>query len=148
MSWKQSVNSKFPLGQTWYLNNKVAPFLSEFKVEQKVWTQKSVFKKMKLIHFTSNSWFRYYFFHCVKYLARNYAETVFFRKLPHQEIRWNYGILRSILLREKCLNTEFFPLRKSPYSVRIQQNTDQKKLRIWTLFTQCLSLKPYNYHLK
>ena len=25
----------------------------------------------------------------------------------------------------------------SPYSVRIQENTDQKKLRIWTIFTQC-----------
>ena len=24
-----------------------------------------------------------------------------------------------------------------PYSVRIRENTDQKKLRIWTLFTQC-----------
>ena len=29
---------------------------------------------------------------------------------------------------------------KSPYSVKIQENTDQKKLRIWTLFTQCLFL--------
>ena len=28
-------------------------------------------------------------------------------------------------------------LRKSPYSVRIRENTDQKKLRIRTLFTQC-----------
>ena len=26
---------------------------------------------------------------------------------------------------------------KSPYSVRIQENTDHKILRIWTLFTQC-----------
>ena len=26
---------------------------------------------------------------------------------------------------------------KSPYSVRIRENTDQKKLGIWTLFTQC-----------
>ena len=42
-----------------------------------------------------------------------------------------------ITLREKCLNTEFFLVRKSPFSVRIQENTDQKKLRIWTLFTQC-----------
>ena len=25
----------------------------------------------------------------------------------------------------------------SPYSVRMQENTDQKKLRIWTIFTQC-----------
>ena len=25
----------------------------------------------------------------------------------------------------------------SPYSVRMRENTDQKKIRIWTLFTQC-----------
>ena len=25
----------------------------------------------------------------------------------------------------------------SPYSIRMQQKTDQKKLRIWTLFTRC-----------
>ena len=34
------------------------------------------------------------------------------------------------------LNTERY-LRISPYSVRARKNTDQKKLRIWTLFTQC-----------
>ena len=27
----------------------------------------------------------------------------------------------------------YFP----PYSVQMQENTDQKKLRIWALFTQC-----------
>ena len=50
----------------------------------------------------------------------------------------------------KCPNTEFFLvhifciwtesgdlLRKSLYSVQIQENTDQEKLCIWTLFTQC-----------
>ena len=26
----------------------------------------------------------------------------------------------------------------SPYSVRMRENTDQKKIRIWTLFRQCL----------
>ena len=41
-----------------------------------------------------------------------------------------------LTLREKCPNTESFLLCKSPYSVRIRENTDQKKLRIWTLFTQ------------
>ena len=35
-------------------------------------------------------------------------------------------------------NTEIYLLRKSPYSVRIQENKDQKKLRIWILFTQWL----------
>ena len=33
--------------------------------------------------------------------------------------------------------TEYRDLRsKSPYSVQIRENTDQKKLGIWTLFTQ------------
>ena len=49
------------------------------------------------------------------------------------------------LLREKCPNMEFFLvciflysdwIRRSLYLVRIQENTDQKKLRIWTLFKQ------------
>ena len=50
-------------------------------------------------------------------------------------------------LHENCPFTEFFLvrifphsdwiLRTSPYSVRKRENTDQKKLRIWTLFTQC-----------
>ena len=48
-------------------------------------------------------------------------------------------------LRERCPNTEFFLvhifriwtkygdfLSKSPYSVQMRKNTDQKKLRIWT----------------
>ena len=35
-----------------------------------------------------------------------------------------------------CIRTEYGDLlRKSPYSIRIQENTDPKKLRIWTLFT-------------
>ena len=40
------------------------------------------------------------------------------------------------ILREKCPNTEFFLVRNFLYSDRIQENTDQKKLRIWKLFTQ------------
>ena len=39
-------------------------------------------------------------------------------------------------LRGKCPNTEFFLVRIFLHSVRIQENTDQKQLRIWTVFTQ------------
>ena len=39
-------------------------------------------------------------------------------------------------LRGKCPNTEFFLVLTFLYSVRIQEITYQKKLRIWTLFTQ------------
>ena len=38
----------------------------------------------------------------------------------------------------RCPNTEFFLVRIFLYSDWIQENTDQKQLRIWTLFTQCL----------
>ena len=38
--------------------------------------------------------------------------------------------MTDITLREKCPNTDFF-------LVLLQKNTEQKKLRIWTLFTQC-----------
>ena len=41
------------------------------------------------------------------------------------------GMLCIFQLPEKCPNTEFFLVRIFPHS-------DQKKLRIWTLFTQCL----------
>ena len=37
--------------------------------------------------------------------------------------------------------TEYREIRRiSPYSVRIRENTYQKKLRIWTLFTQWLRM--------
>ena len=52
-------------------------------------------------------------------------------------------------LREKCPNKEIFQVRISrirteygeirsisPYSVQMWENTNQKKLRIWTHFTQ------------
>ena len=38
--------------------------------------------------------------------------------------------MKTLALREKCANAEFF-------LVQIRENTDQKKLRIWTLFTHC-----------
>ena len=46
--------------------------------------------------------------------------------------------IRSFLLSAfHRIGTEYLELlRKSPYSVRIRENTDQKKLRIWTLFIQ------------
>ena len=53
--------------------------------------------------------------------------------------RENQRSLRSIALalREKCPNREFFLVRIFLYSVLMQENADQKKLPIWTLFTQC-----------
>ena len=42
----------------------------------------------------------------------------------------SFKYYQTLALRKKCPNTEFF-------LVRIFQHSDQKKLRIWTLFTQC-----------
>ena len=42
-----------------------------------------------------------------------------------------YQCVKSVQIRS------FFLARIFLYLVRIQENTDQEKLRIWTLFTQC-----------
>ena len=44
------------------------------------------------------------------------------------------------LLPEKYPNLEFLLVRIFTYSDWIQENRDQKKLRIWILFTQCLNV--------
>ena len=45
-----------------------------------------------------------------------------------------------------CFWTEYgHLLRKYPYSVRIRENTDQGKLRIWTLFTQGYFHKKFHH---
>ena len=57
---------------------------------------------------------------------------------------WKNGeALRShkLSLREKCPDTEFFQVRVFLHSDWIWDNTDQKKICIWTLFTQCLLQK-------
>ena len=46
----------------------------------------------------------------------------------------SYRNLDCLSLRKTCPNTEFFLVRIFPYSGRIRENTDQKKLRIWILF--------------
>ena len=56
----------------------------------------------------------------------------------------NFHYVKSVQIRSffwsvfSCIRTEYGDLlRKSLYSVKIQENADQKKLLIWTLFTQC-----------
>ena len=58
-----------------------------------------------------------------------------------KKVNWKYVATKPLLLmfneltlRENCPNTEFF-------LVRIQENTDQKKVCIWTLFKQCHCIK-------
>ena len=55
--------------------------------------------------------------HCVKSVQ---IRSFFWSVFPH--IRTEYGEIRSI----------------SPYSVGMRENTNQKNIRIWTLFTQCV----------
>ena len=48
---------------------------------------------------------------------------------------------------KKCLIRNFCLVRIFLYSVRIRENTDQKKPRIWTIFTQCTVYKyVYVFH--
>ena len=58
----------------------------------------------------------------------------------------NCHCVKSVQLRSyfwsifSCIRTEYRDLlRKSPYLIQIQENTNQKKRRIWTLFTYCVA---------
>ena len=55
-----------------------------------------------------------------------------------------YEHIESITLREKRPNAKLFLVRIFLYSVRIQENKDQKKLRIWTFLVQCYSQNFYD----
>ena len=45
--------------------------------------------------------------------------------------------VNKLTMHEKCPNTEFFLVCIFLYSDWIQENTDQRKLRLWIFFTQC-----------
>ena len=47
-----------------------------------------------------------------------------------KKLRYELWLYYEVTLREKCPNMEFF-------LIQMRENTDQKKLRIWTHFTQC-----------
>ena len=47
-----------------------------------------------------------------------------------------YGVFSGPYFPAFGLNTEIYWIRRFTYSVEMRENTDPKKLRIWTLFTQ------------
>ena len=81
------------------------------------------------------------FFACERYIFSKNKHLTSEKSLKHV---WQLTITTSnvtlevplLLLSEKCQNVVFFLVYKSLYSVQIREYTDQKKLRIWTLFTQ------------
>ena len=67
--------------------------------------------------------------------------------LTNQSIFLVFVVLTFPPLREKCQNTEFFVVCIFLYLDWMQENTDQKKLSIWTLFTHCTRLLITSIHL-
>ena len=67
--------------------------------------------------------------------ARKYLRT--YQILSHSVLIMviTTTVWKSVQIRNFCL------VRVFPYSVRIRENTDQKKRRIWTIFTQCTVYK-------
>ena len=65
---------------------------------------------------------------------RNFVRSKFSRSLVQKK-----NLIRQVVftLREKCSNTEFLLVRIFLYLDWIQEIADQKKVRVWTLFTQC-----------
>ena len=71
-----------------------------------------------------------------------------FRKLTLMWFAKTFDINKDFVLithREKCSNTEFFLVCVFLYSLQIQENTDQRKLLIWKLFTRCVTYDSFNF---
>ena len=79
-----------------------------------------------------------------------YSSHIILLIFPPQKLMKIFIYCHNLPLCEKCPNTEFFLVHIFPHSdrirrdtlylsvsVRIREKTDQKKLRIWTLFTKC-----------
>ena len=71
------------------------------------------------------------------------SQTSFSDLFIRKENRYNLGRNREFQIQKKkpalcgkCPNAELFLVRIFLYLVQIQENTDQKNLRIWSLFTQ------------
>ena len=113
------------------------------------WTRRNFFKKSKQLEHERQDFFffpRNLAYHAVSKPRKSAKKT---SNLFHGIIKklrdtadFTYGLeeQRSIVLfctlREKCPNTELLLVCTFLYSDWIQENTDQKKLRIWTLFSQ------------
>ena len=105
---------------------------------------------MKIIKNNSNI----YFISTLWEISNGIFDTIFFTLKSHKQRQWFVDVLQNMCF-EKTFefsqeNTELFDellwsvfsliwteYGEIPYSVRMQENTNQKKLRIWTLFKQC-----------
>ena len=68
-----------------------------------------------------------------KFFATYFVRTLYLLK---SDLNMNNFTILSCALLKKHLNTEFFLVRVFLYLDWIQENTDKKNLRIWTIFTQ------------
>ena len=68
----------------------------------------------------------------------NFPIAEYHRQSPSHQCVKSVQIRSNFWSVFSCIWTECGEIRSiSPYSVRTRENTDQKLLRIWTLFTQC-----------
>ena len=94
---------------------------------------------------------------CFLFLILRFALFSYYWRVSVYQIQyfWYKYCLKSVQIRSFsgpfffCIRTEYGEMRSiSPYSVRVRENTDQKKLRIWTLFAQlsgsCYNKTPYS----
>ena len=119
LQFKKLLNKNVP-SIYWLPNkyNKLPNKVTKMDIWQLFWNPLyNCFQESHIIFWT-NTWANsnlQYHIHCVKRVQmRSFFWSVFSR------VRTEYGEI----------------LRISPYSVRMRENTDQKKLRIWTHFTQ------------
>ena len=97
---------------------------------------------VNLLFFWYSTFSKYSWWETVQFIQKKMNRPSFVYHTPIFQSLLGFldGLCWLLHLREKCPHTEVFLVRIFPYSVRIRENTDQKKLRFWTLFTQYILL--------
>ena len=115
-------------------NKKKLPITSFYYVSQGIWlgnSRKKIFAKTNKNSTVSRTRKNSKIFNITsKHVLTVMIMSVF--------VNWSFNENPCVInsLREKCPKMEIFLFHIFLYSFRIQENIDQKKLRIWTLFTQ------------
>ena len=141
-----------PINAMFHSSWKFVRIFSDAIVSQKYWNQHFSIKiKIRLIKINENKWWRPRKF----IIPLSFSDSLEFQERrfcnPGNNILELYSVLVKVSPREMCLNTEFFLVRIFPNSDWIRRDTSYlslfstnagkygpEKLRIWTLFTQCL----------
>ena len=80
---------------------------------------------------------------CSEFKSKRTSPMLSFFQIFVEFMHVEFYVKKGVSFNDTTWKVSKYGVFSGPYSVRMRENTDQKKLRIWTLFTQCDCQEPY-----